>query len=340
MAKKPETTSFDAKIEALRDLPLTEDDPRFSREQMVICVACSRANPPNRTACLYCGKPLEYEAIDPAIAKVNYQRPEPWEDGFSLIYAGEPQVGDDTISSAADLLQLDRGELEEMLAVGAPVPLIYLRSLPDAGLLASRLSTIGFDCAIVGDDLLLPKVQPTRVRSVQFLDDALLLEDFNAGDFGKVDLTEKVLIVAGALVKTSMEVSAKVSKRAVKKPRETLAVADEPVIDLYPRSDVYGFRIRSAGFDFSCLGGRMQTLAAANMAELVSELRTRIPSVVYVDVFRDAASLISSVWPEEEIKQSSQVSRGPLGGVRKQSLTILDNTSQFTKFSRLQRHFI
>jgi len=341
MARKPnEPTNFDSKIEALRDLPLVEDDPRFSHDQMVACKECSRSNPPNRASCLYCGKHLEYDAIDPSIVKINYQPPELWEDGYSLVYSGEGELNTGTILLAAEMLHIDRDTLEGSLAIKVPVPLIYLRSLPDAGLLASRLSEIGFDCAIVGDDLLLPKVPPTRVRAVYFSDDGILLEDFNTGDRGTLDLTEKVLIVVGALVKTSTEVSGKMSKRAIKKPSESLAFADEVVVDLYPRSDVYGFRIRAAGFDFSCLGERMRPLGTENMNELVSLLRSRIPSLVFVDAFSSAVPLISSIWPVDEIKRSSQVSRGAFGGVRKQSLTVLDNTTQFTKFSRLQRHFI
>jgi len=329
-----------SKSDALRDLPVMEDDPRFSPEQMIACTACSRSNPPNRALCLYCGRPLESDAIDTSIAKINYQQPEPWEDGYSLVYAGKGELAAETTLSAAELLHVDQEVLENLLAVGAPVPLICLRSLPDAGLLASRLSESGFDCAIVGDDLLLPRISPTRIRSVQFSDDEILLEDFNTGEFGKLDLSERVLLVVGALVKTSTEVSGKPGRKAMKKVHEALTFADELVVDIYPRSDVYGFRIRSAGFDFSCLGDRMQPLAAGNVNELVSLLRSRIPSVVFVDAFRAAVPLISSVWPIDEIKQSSQVSRSVFSGVRKKSLTILDNSSQFTKFSRLQRHFI
>jgi len=338
MATTPPDTG--SKADALRDLPLMEDDPRFSSEQMIACTTCLRSNPPNRASCLYCGKPLESDSIDTSIAKINYQSPEPWEDGFSLVYAGVGELAAETISSAAKLLQIEKEFLQNLLAIGAPVPLIYLRSLPDAGLLASRLSECRFDCAIVGDDLLLPRIPPTRIRSAQFSDDGIILEDFNTGEFGRLDLSDSVLIVVGALVKTSTEVSGKLGRKAIKKADESLAFADESVIDLYPRSDVYGFRIRSAGFDFSCLGDRMRPLATENVNELVSVLRSRIPSVVFVDAFRVAVPLISSVWPIDEIKQSSQISRSTFGGVRKKTLTILDNTSQFSKFSRLQRHFI
>ena len=84
-------------------------------------------------------------------------------------------------------------------------------------------------------------------------------------------------------------------------------------------SDVYGFRIRSSGFDFSCLGERMQRFATVNMAELISEPRRDLKSAVFIDSFRAASPLIGAIWPVDEIKQASSVTRGPLGGVRKQN---------------------
>jgi len=44
------------------------------------------------------------------------------------------------------------------------VPLVYLRSLPDAGLLASRLAELGFECAIVGDGPCRDELETARGR--------------------------------------------------------------------------------------------------------------------------------------------------------------------------------
>ena len=336
----PENVSFEAKIDALGNIRPTDENPRFSPDELVACGACSRSNPPDRTSCLYCGAALEAASIRSDIAKINYQRPEPWQDGFSLIYAGKSELESSAIEKAAELLRLDHEALERIIAVGAPIPLIYLKSLTDAGLLGTRLSEAGFDCAIVGDDLLQAKVAPTRVRTIQFDPDSILLEDFNTSNVTPVKYDERVLLVIGSLVKTSTEVTGKVSKRTVKTTDETLTISDEAVIDIYPVSDVYGFRIPTSGFDFSCLGERMQRFASANMAELISELRSRLSSAVFIDSFPTAAPLMAEVWPVDEIKQASSVTRGPFGGVHKQNLTVLDNAGQFTKFSRLQRHFI
>jgi hypothetical protein len=336
----PENSNFDAKLDALRELPTTENDPRFEPHELIACSSCSRSNPPNRTACLYCGKPFEAGSVRTDLARINYQRPETWEDGFSLVFAGKGELSNEVIEFAADLLQTDVDSLKRILNISVPIPLIYLRSLPDAGLLASRLSQVGFGCALVGDDLLQSKVPPTRVRSIKFEDESAFLEGFNTGRTTPVGFDEKALFVTGSLLRTSTEVAGKISKKAMKDVKETHGVVDEAVIDIYPASDVYGFRIRSSGFDFSCLGEKMQRFVGANMSELTGLLRARFRSAVFIDTFSTAASLISLSWPLDEIRQASSVTRGPLGGVYKQTLTVLDNTDQFTRFSRLQRHFV
>lgn len=321
-------------------IPLTEDDPRFSSDEMLVCRSCGRSVPPNRTTCLYCGMQVSSDAIKTDIAKINLRRPETWEDGFSLVYSGSRELNAETISTAAGLMQIERERLERILAVAAPVPLAYLKSLPDAELLALRLSQFGFDCAIVGDDLLQARTLPTRVRSVVFEDDAVLLQDFNNGKFSSVNQDEQVLIVTGALVKTSTEIEGKVKKGTVTAATETMSSTDETVIDIYPKNDVYGFRIRTSGFDFSCLGDQKQPLAAVNMAALIDRLSEQFADAVFIDSFQTATPFLNSVWPVDETRRSGSVSRSAFGGVRKESTTVIDNTIQFTKFSRLQRHFI
>ena len=336
----PENSDPDQKAADLSGLQITENDPRFGSHEMITCSACSRSNPPNRTACLYCGEPFEANFLRTDIARISYKRPEPWEDGFSLVFAGNEEPTTEVLDSAAKLLEMDTETVKDLLDLQVPIPLIYLKLLPDAGLLASRLSQIGFDCAVVGDDLLLSKVPPTRVRSIKFEDNAAVLEDFNTGRVTAVRFDERVLFVIGSVIKMSTETSGKISKKNLKNIEESQSVSDEAIIDIYPQSDVYGFRIRSAGFDFSCLGEKMQRFVGANMGELTDMFRSRFLSGVLNDSYSAAASLLSLAWPLTETKQASNVSRGPLGGIYKQTVTLLDNTDQFTKFSRLQRHFV
>jgi hypothetical protein len=331
MAELPSENQF-------ADIPLTEDDSRFSPDEMLRCASCGRTVPPNRTTCMYCGKPIVSAAIDKATAKVNFQRPEAWENGFSLVYSGEAEPSVETISTASEIIQVDNEQILAALKTRIPVPLIYLKSLPDAELLASRLAEIGFGCAVVGDDLLQARTPPTRLRSILFESDGVFLEDFNSGKFVRADREEQMLIVAGSLVRTSTETSGKIKKRVLSDAKETTSSKDEMVIDLYPKSDVYGFRVRAAGFDFSCLGDRMGPLAAANMMELIEKIRSEFQNTVFIDSTA-VTDQLDSIWPPTETRQSGGVSRSIFGGIRKESTMMADNTLQFTKFSRLQRHF-
>lgn len=335
-----ENPDLETNLDAITEMRLTDDDQRFLPEELIACESCSRSNPPNRTSCLYCGKTFDVDVVNADIAKINYKSPDVWEDGYSLVYSGNNDLVDRVVRQAAELLRMSVESLDEILSVDASIPLIYLRFLPDADLLASRLSQIRFNCAVVGDDLLQAKVPPTRVRSVKFDDQSALFEDFNTGRTTPVRFDEKVIFVTGTFLRSSTEIAAKVSKKELKTTAETHGTTDEAVVDIYPVSDVYGFRIRSAGFDFSCLGEKMQPFAGANMDRLIDELRLRFAAASFVDSFSKATPLIASAWPVDELKQSSNVTRGPLGGIRKHFVTVLDNSSQFTKFSRLQRHFL
>src|SRR5690348_7287925 len=236
----PNSNSRETKIDGVADASSAVADHRFSLDQMIGCDSCTRTNPPTRTSCLYCGEPLQLNALTGEFAKINYQRPEPWEDGFSLVYAGTEKIDQNSLSAAADLLNIEPQMLEQSMEVHVPLPLIYLRSLTDAGLLASRLSNIGFDCAIVGDDLLQARVLPTRVRSISISDDEFFFEDFNTSKMIPVNREDRVLLVSGLMVKTSTETSGKISKRSLSTTDESLTSFDELVIDIYPPNDVYG----------------------------------------------------------------------------------------------------
>jgi len=322
------------------DLALTENTLGFAPSDLIECRSCHRNNSPDRTGCLYCGHPFELPSVRAEIARVSYKRPELWEDGFSLVYSGNKELDGGIFKSASDLLRLDESDLEKLLSIRSPVPLIYLRSLADAQLLAFRLSEIGFDCAVVGDDLLQAETPPTRLRSVHFTGQAIVFSEFNTSKQFAIGIDDRVLIVNGSITKASTEERGKIKKRAFTTSSEVQSISVETVIDLYPASDVFGFRIRSAGFDFSGLGDHMKPFASANVIELVNQMRAQLKSAVFIDRFHSAKSLLDDIWVPDEVRQASEVSRGTLGGVQKRSITVLDNSKQFTKYSRLQRHFI
>ena len=150
---------------------------------------------------------------------------------------------------------------------------------------------------------------------------------------------QSTLFVTGSIVKERVEAAGKRTRKSTKTTDRSETFADEPVLDIYPASDVFGFRIR-AGFDFSCLGTQMSRLAIENFGLLTDEFRLRLHSTKLIDVYSAASPLLRSSWPNDERNESSKVSRGTFGGVQTRSVIVSDNTVQFTKFSRLQRHFI
>jgi hypothetical protein len=330
----------DEKPEAIGGILVTADESRFRAEEMTACPACTRINPPNRFSCLYCGAALNISEIRPDLTQINFQRPEPWEDGFSVIYAGKGNAANEIIGRAAEILRIETDALVNLATAGAPVPIGYFKSLPDAELLAARLTEIGLECAIAGDDLLTPQIPPTRIRSIEFFDEGIILEDFNTANKIAVGTGERVLFVAGSIFRIRSETTGKRSKKTVKVIEASESSSDETVLDIYPPSDVIGFRIRSGGFNFSCLGEQMRKIATENVRVLIDKLSEVFPNCVWINEYRAAYPFLDSVWPIEHKNESSEVTRGAFGGVRIERVNISDNTAQFTRFSRLQRHFI
>jgi len=235
---------------------------------------------------------------------------------------------------------METDEFARLMRAGTGMPIAYLKSLPDADLLASRLTDAGLKCAIMGDDLLTPQAVATRVRSVEFYDDGVILEDFNTADKIAIGSGERVLLVVGSIFKIQSESTGKRSKKTVKIKDASETLSDETVVDLYPPSDVLGFRIRSNGFDFSCLGERMRRIASENMIGLIDRLGEAFPNHILIDGYKAAHSILDTIWPVESQNKSSEVRRGTFGGVEIEKVRLYDNTKQFTRYSRLQRHLI
>lgn len=338
MAEESESTSDSP--ESKTEIPTMADDPRFAADEMVTCGKCSRTNPPNRAACVYCGADLNVEELLSGSIKLNLQPPEPWEDGFTIAFVGSDRPEAGIVARAAEILQLDADATSQLAAPNIPVPVAYLRSLSEAHIVASRLTEIGFPCAITGDDLLIPRRPPSRLRSIEFTDGGAAFLDFNTGSRFEFAETDRMLLVNGMIAKTKSETTAKRSKRSMKITDAAESVNDEPVLDVYPPSDVFGFRVRPSGFDFSCLGDRMRKTGAENIQILAQEIADRFPNTKVVDFYRSLRSALDNIWPVGESNRASSVSRASFGGVRVHRVSVIDNSEQFNRFSRLQRHLI
>ena len=311
----------------------------FVRRKWSRARSCSRMNPPNRVACLYCGIDLDMAERPPDAVRLSRQRPEPWEDGFTVVYLGRRDSGPDT-AEAAEILGLEPDVLVQIERLNAPAPVAYLRSLAEAQIVAGRLTGIGFPAAVAGDDLLLPRTPPSRLRAIELGEAGAVFLDFNTGSRFEFGSTDRSVLVAGVICKTRSETTAKRSKRAMKVTDAAESINDEPVLDIYPPADVFGFRVRPTGFDFSCLGDRMQRTGGENLQMLTDLLAQRFPGSTVITSYRQLRFVLDEVWPLSEGDRSSTVSRASFGGVRIQRVSLVDNTTQFTRFSRLQRHLL
>ena len=336
MADEPQTTADDSNFNI--DIPTMTDDSRFRSDEMVVCDECSRTNPPNRVTCLYCGADLEIKELLPAAIKLSLQRPEAWEDGYTIAYLASSPLVPDMVSAAAEILHLDPTVLEKLADANASAPVAYLRSLSEAQVVATRLTEVGFPCAIVGDDLLIPRTPPSRLRGIEFTEARAELLDFNTQSRFRFYRTDELLLVSGVICRARSETTAKRSKRSMKVTDAAKSLNDEPVLDIYPPSDVFGFRVRVAGFDFSCLGDQMQRTGVENIQILMKTLPGHFPGAKIVNTYGSLRSELDQIWPVAENDRSSTVSRASFGGVRVHRVSIADNTEQFNRFSRLQRH--
>lgn len=326
-------------INMVGDLPIMSHDPSFAPEEMVACGSCSRPNPPNRLTCLYCGSALESTAIRPELVKPNLQRPESWEKGSSIVFKGGVSSDIDAASAAA-LLDLAPEDLSKLLDSGVAVPIAYLRSRPDAEIVASRLADMGISSSVVSDDDLNAETSPRRIRSLEFTAEGLRLFDFNTSHRFEIAADERVMIVGGTIRSVRTEAVGKRSKRSTKNIDQTITSTDEAILDIYSRSEPVGFRVRAAGFDFSCLGERKQMLASVNMNTLARTLKEAFPASLLVECNRDLSIALDAVWPMETKTGPRAITRRAGVGVRMESVSSVDNILQFTKFSRLQRQFL
>src|SRR5438874_8351628 len=154
----------------------------FESDEMVACVNCRRANPPNRIKCLYCGNELERDAKTADLIKPVLRKLEGWEKGFNLIYRPALKRDEDMLGRIADLLGRDLEDVRTIFDSSAPVPIARIGTNREAELLSDTLEQLGISCSIVSDQQLDPGWLPTRIRGLRFDVDKIVLTDFNTDE--------------------------------------------------------------------------------------------------------------------------------------------------------------
>lgn len=339
MQKKAEKIDPD---DWFKDLPIQAENSAFKPEEMILCPKCRRTNPPTRLDCFYCGAELETDEKQKDILKLNLRKLENWEKGFNLIYLpGSQNFGEPKLSEIAKMLKCEKEFLEKLLVAEKRLPLARAEAAKEAEIVQKRLRELKIETLIVGDEDLAVEKPARRLRGVEFGADKIVLILFNQDEIIEISNADLMLIVTGAIFERKVEATKKRVKKGASEILQTSETAsDEFLVDVYSRADVTGYRIFAKGFDFSCLETEKGILAAENLKKLVQKLREFAPEAEFINDYLQVRESLGNVWQVEEKTDSQGMKRGGFGKFHLGSVTTINNLSQFTKYSRLQRQFL
>jgi hypothetical protein len=322
---------------------LEPDQPRgFQPAEMITCDACLRANPPTRTNCLYCLAVLPVAKGAADLRKPTLRPLEEWEPGFNnVLVQGQTELSPQAREEIATLLRLQPDLVQLILSHAEALPLARAASFEEASLTKTRLQELGAETIVVSDsDLLGEHPQPRRIRALGLSADALLGREALADADLRVSWDDIYLIVAGRLVVKRVEVEENKFRSGERELIDSWELSDdEPVVDIYSRERDGGWRIAARSFDFSCLGEQKKLLATENFVSLLQVLQTRSPNAAFDDSYPGLRKLLSAVWPLAQQTQGSGWRRARPGKYNIAAVTISNNETQFTRYSRL-RHYL
>lgn len=334
MEKKPEQIYTE---EWLKDVSRELETKSFKPEEMIACPKCARNSPPTRLKCFYCGANLPVTQQHGEFLKTQTRRIETWEKAFNLIFLPNDISYDETrIAEVAKLTQFETGELRKFFETNAILPLARVESAAEAEILQARLKNFALNVRIVADEDLKPETVTRRLRRVEFDGENIFLILFNSDEVIEIRRENLSLIVTGALFERRIESSEKRKKRENKILESTETSEDEFLIDIYAEDDPVGYRITSSGFDFSALEAEKELFARENMQKLIEKLKSFAPEAKFVGDYLKLRDLIGKIWEVEERKDSRGVQRKSFGGFKLENVTTINNSLQFTKYSRLQ----
>jgi hypothetical protein len=323
-------------IRSVDGIPVMSEEIGYSAEELVACGQCSKANPPNRLNCFYCGAALE---LAPEIAAGIQFRPgeiEDWEPGVNLVSVGD--VDQAALTAIGSAIVFDAEMPAPAAPFEGPVPLLRVR-VEEAEAVAARLSSAGLQVRQI-QDRSMDLDQPTaRLKGIVFEPDSIELVLFNADEVVRITTADVLLIVCGAIFKSSSEATIKKTRKETKQVDEKFDASDHSVIDIYTSHDHRGFRVIPHGFDFSCLGTSKSLLAVENFRALKDLLRSSFPNAVFDDSYIAKLSVLDHVWPRKITNTSKGMQRVGWKLLRSIGESI-SNETQFTRYSRMRRELI
>ena len=326
--------------------PIEPSEPqRFSPDQMIRCEECLRANPPTRVSCLYCVAPLPLTESSLRLRKPLLRQPEKHQAGYNNILLPQEQViSDQTIDEAAGLLKLSPENVRDVLSQHSPLPVARTASREEAELVTLRLRDLGLSCSTLSDEELgLSRVNETvrRVRSLTLDEASLTIHQAGATEETQVAWSDVILILSARLVETRLEVKERKTRKTEDEILDTSEFfKDEAVIDFYTASHATTWRICVTGFDYSCLGSAKSLIANENIGKLKHLLVDKSVNAQFDDSYARLRPLLELAWGTQAETQSSGWRRERPGMLSVGVATVRSNENQFTRYSRLRRHFI
>ena len=336
--------SFDEESPRWDEPEPSRAEPRgFSREQLVRCEACLRANPPTRTSCLYCAAPLPVTEAGASLQRPTLRRLEKWERGFNVILrqTDGALLPPETLLRAAELLRLRPEDFGRIIEAREPLPVARAASSEEAALVERKLGELGFESLVIADEELgAAAAFVRRARWLELKADCLVARPAGGGESVSVLWPEVSLLVVGRLFVREVAVEERKGRRAEKEMVDARELsADESVLDVYTTLDDGCWRVSAASFDFSCLGARKGLVAAQNLATLVGLLREQACAALFDDSYLRVRSALAHVWPVEQQTEARGWRRNAPGRVTTEEVARSDNEAQFTRYSRL-RHYL
>ena len=321
--------------------PVEPSEPLgFPAEQMIRCEECLRANPPTRVSCLYCVAPLPLTESSARLRKPVLRQPEKHQLAYNNILLPVEGVATEVIADAAVLVKLSAENVQQLLSQNIPMPVARTASREEAELVTLRLKDLGLTCVTVSDEELgLSETNVKRVRAMSFDDERVVV--YHSGTV-ETDMSwsDVILILTARLIETRVEIKERMTRKKENEIIDTNEFfRDEVVIDFYTTTHSFTWRVGASGFDFSCLGSEKALVANENISKLQKVIVAKALNAQFDDSYQRVRNLLELAWSTQPETQSSGWRRERPGKLSVGVATTKSNESQFTRYSRLRRHF-
>ncbi len=321
-----------------------ESKPRsFTNTELITCEECRRSNPPTRANCLYCGAQLpvrEYPKAlqtDPEpIVESNQTLTGGW--GFLIVLApGQNKAAAElSLEEMARVVQLPAQEVARAISLNCSTPLLRAATREDGAKLADRLRGLGIEIDMFSEEALELELPNNKTRTLGLSNDGVTAL-LSSGGRTAIRWDELSLIVSGRLLVNRKEIEERKARGRWQPVDNRELFSDEPVIDLYRRSESVGWRISANSFDFSCLGEEKAMTAFENLTKLINLIKTRALFIEFDDSYHELRTVLDNVWPIEPQTKAGDWRRRGVGKVDISTITVIDNENQFNAYSRLRQ---